>query len=80
MVGSGFTAVPLSQLTPISWLSLTVEKLSIFGDAGGFWMRIPPNAPAPAVLAPLLLTVVFLMSNPAPSRRMPPAALLLTLT
>jgi hypothetical protein len=64
----------------MSWFSLTVEKVNTRGVAGGLWIRIPPNAAPPAVLAPLPLIVVFLMSKPAPSMRTPPAVLLLTLT
>ena len=42
-------------------------------------MRMPPKDES-KVLGPLVLTAVYLMSNPAPSRRIPPAVLLLTVT
>jgi hypothetical protein len=83
LVGEGTKAVLASQVTPSSWFDVTEDNANDFGTVialGVFWIRIPPKAAEPAVLAALLLIVAFLMSKPAPSRRMPPAVLLLTLT
>lgn len=81
-VGARRVPVPVAQEMPTNWLSVIVERASDLGtavDVGIFCIKIPPKT-EDAVLAPLVLTVVFLMSNPAPSRRMPPAVLLLTVT
>jgi hypothetical protein len=72
-------AVPDAQETPPLALPVIVERDRDFGTvapAGAFWIRIPGSPPAAA----FPLTVVFLISNPAPSSRMPPEVLLLTLT
>jgi len=82
LVGAGLNAAPDAQETPTSWLDVTVDRASDFGTAaevGVPWIPIPPKMTVP-VLAPFPVTVVFLMSKPAPSRRMPPAVLLLTRT
>ena len=74
--------VPLAQETPTFKFALIVERDSDFGtvvEVGAFWMRTPPKGKAD-MLEPFPLTVASLMSKPAPSRRIPPAVLLLTLT
>ena len=80
LVGLGFKAVFASHVTPTSWLPVMVDNARDFGVFREFWMRIPPKTAEPAMFAPFPLTVASLMSKPAPSRRMPPAVLLLTLT
>ena len=80
VVGLGLKAVLASHVTPTILLSVIVDNARDFGVLREFWMRIPPKTADPAKLPSLLLTVVFLMSKPAPLRRMPPAVLLLTLT
>jgi len=57
----------------------SARDLGTVDEVGGFCMHIPPKAQF-AMFDPLLLTVASLMSKPAPSRRIPPAVLLLTLT
>ena len=84
VVGTGLkrTPVPEAHETPICWFEFTVDSVSDFGtvtEVGAFWMRMPPNG-KPAMLGPFPVTVVFLTSKPEPSRRIPPAVLLLTLT
>jgi len=85
LVGVGFKreAVPEAHATPICWFEVTVNSARDFGTAvevGTFWMSMPPKADEPAMFGPFPLTVVFRMSKPAPSSRMPPAVLLVTST
>jgi len=79
VVGLGLKAVLASHVTPTILLSVIVDNARDFGVLREFWMRIPPKTTVPR-LPSLLLTVASLMSKPAPSRRIPPAVLLLTLT
>jgi hypothetical protein len=78
LVGVGLKAVLESQVTPIWSFPVMVERDRDFGVVE-FWMRIPPKTTVPR-FGPLLLMLASLISKPTPSRRMPPAVLLLTLT
>lgn len=61
---------------PLLWM--VTRLIAIVLAVGGFWTRMPPHLMAPAVPDPLLLTVLFLMSNAAPLSKMPPPGLLTT--
>ena len=78
LVVAGTMVVPEEQATPTCPLPVMVERASDFGVVA-FWTKIPPKMKL-YEFGPLLLTVVFWMSKPAPSSRMPPAVLSLTLT
>jgi len=79
LVGVGLNAPLASQETPTTELPAIVESDKDLGVLDA-WIRIPPQIPLASFIRPLLLMVASLMSKPAPSRRIPPAVLLLTLT
>ena len=79
LVGTGLNAVLASQETPTTELPVIVESDRVLGVVD-VWIRIPPQIPLAPFIRLLLLTVTFLISKPAPSRRIPPAVLLLTFT
>lgn len=79
LLGVGLNAVLASQEMPTTELPVMVHRDRDLGLVAPC-MRIPPQIPLAPFIGPLLSTVVFLISKPTPSRRMPPAVLLLTLT
>ena len=84
LVGVGLESAPgpFAQTIPTNWFDSTEERTIDFGNPellGVLRRRIPPKGEV-AMFAPLLVTMVFRMSKAAPSRMMPPALLLVTLT
>ena len=65
-----------SPIRPLFWMVTSLRVVR--PPAGGLLARMPPHEIAPRLPEPLLLTVVFRISNAAPLSSMPPPGLLIT--